>query len=193
MLMLTIVIVTIVILLVLPLYVMIHGYNEMIRRRNFVDEADSGVHVQLKKRYDLIPNLISAVKQYMQHENDLLEKLTSLRVEAIQAQGDVKREAELNGELSQSLRSLMIAVENYPDLKASDNFLHLQESLLEVESQIAAARRNYNNSTARYNNIIQVFPTNFIAKKYQFEPREYLEFDSVIQNAPNVGKLFDKP
>lgn len=179
-------------IIVLTLIVGVLAYNEMVRRQNYVSEADSGIHVQLKKRYDLIPNLVNAVKKYMQHEAGLLEKVTALRVKALGLKNGDHEAGAVNNEISRTIGGIMVAVENYPDLKASTNFSELQQSLNEVEAQIAAARRNYNNSVVRFNNIIKIFPMNLLASQCGFTPCDFLEFESVSFENPDLAKLFDK-
>ncbi len=147
-------------------------YNHLIRQRNQVQNALGGVDVQLKKRYDLIPNLVALVKQYMQHEQGLLQKLTALRSQATTPQLASGEKTALNKALTESIGKVLINVENYPQLKASQSFVQLQRSLNEAEAQISAARRTYNASVTEYNDAIQTFPNNILAKLMGLRSKE---------------------
>ena len=147
----------------LVLLLIISMYNGLIRRKNEVENAFGSIDAQLKQRFDLIPNLVAAVKQYMQHEQETLTKLTELRTQAQSTDLSNEDKVAINNELTQNMGKLMVSVENYPELKASDNFVQLQRSLNEVESQISAARRNYNAAITDYNHGIQTFPPSIIA------------------------------
>lgn len=152
-------------------------YNSLIRLRNQVDNAWSQIDVQLKRRYDLIPNLIETVKGYMKHERELLEKVTEYRSQAMNAQS-VGERAKAEGMLGTALGNIMVAVENYPDLKANQNFLALQEELTSTENKISFARQNYNDQVLFYNNKIQMFPSNIVAGMFNFTEREYFQLES---------------
>ncbi len=149
-------------------------YNGLIRRRNQVDESWSDIDVQLKRRYDLIPNLVEAVKGYMQHEQGTLEKVTAARVSAMAAKTPLEH-AQSENMLSEALKSLFAVSENYPDLKASQNFLQLQDELSDTENKIQAARRFYNGNVRDYNTAVQSFPTNVMAGALNFKAREFFE------------------
>jgi LemA protein len=146
-------------------------YNSLIRLKNNVKKSFSGIDVQLKRRTDLIPNLINTVKGYASHEKELLESLTKARTSIINgsASGNVNAMAEGENMLSGALKSIFAVAENYPDLKANQNFLELQESLEETEDQIAAARRIYNENVNYLNTKIEVFPSNIIAGIFGFQ------------------------
>ena len=146
-------------------------YNSLIRLKNNVKKSFSGIDVQLKRRTDLIPNLINTVKGYASHEKELLESLTKARTSIINgsASGNVNAMAEGENMLSGALKSIFAVAENYPDLKANQNFLELQESLEETEDQIAAARRIYNENVNYLNTKIEVFPSNIIAGMFGFQ------------------------
>jgi LemA protein len=152
-------------------------YNSLIRSRNRVDNAWSQIDVQLKRRYDLIPNLVETVKGYAKHERETLEAVTNARANAIQAQrgGNVGDQAQAENMLTGALKSLFAVAEQYPDLKANQNFLQLQEELTSTEDRIAYARQFYNDSVLNYNNSIQVFPKNILAGMFNFEKREFFE------------------
>jgi LemA protein len=152
-------------------------YNGIIRMKNRVDEAWSDIDVQLKRRYDLIPNLVETVKGYAAHEKETLEKVVQARNAAMQAQsgGDAKKQAEAENILSSTLKSIFALSESYPDLKANQNFLELQRELTDTEDKIQAARRFYNGNVRDFNTKIQVFPTNIMAGTLGFKEREFFE------------------
>lgn len=150
-------------------------YNGIIRRSNDVDNAFAGMDVQLKKRYDLIPNLVKIVKQYALHEKELLTQLTEMRAKAISAGLDNTEKMAIDSRIVTGMSNIMVAVENYPELKASENFLTLQRSLNEVEAQISAARRTYNAVVTDYNNGIQTFPQNIMAAFMKMTRKEVFE------------------
>ncbi|HMO56597.1 MAG TPA: LemA family protein [Roseiflexaceae bacterium] len=165
-------------------------YNSLIGKKNAVDQAFSSIDVMLKKRYDLIPNLIATVEQYMTHERDLLTELTQLRTRALS--GDISPDARVTTEnqLSGVLGRVMVAVENYPDLKASQNFLQLQGSLNEIEEQISAARRAYNAAVTDLNNAIEMAPTNIIAGMMNLQKRQLFVASEVERQNVDVRSLF---
>ncbi len=155
----------------------IYTYNRLITLKNRVKEAFSDIEVQLKRRHNLIPNLIEVVKGYASHEREVFEKVTEARSKAIQAQGlDEKAAAEEN--LSSVLKTLFAVAENYPQLRASENFKALQEEWTDTEDKIQAARRFYNGSVLDYNVKIESFPSNLIAKIFNFQKAEFFETKS---------------
>jgi len=151
-------------------------YNGLITLKNRVDEAWSDISVQLKRRYDLIPNLISTVKGYAAHEKEVFEKVTQARTQAMNA-GTTQEKAEAENMLSGTLKSLFAVSENYPELKANQNFLELQRELTDTEDKIMASRRFYNGNVRDFNTKLQVFPTNMIAGMLKFVAREFFEMD----------------
>jgi len=153
-------------------------YNRLVRARNEVKNAWSQIDVQLKRRWDLIPNLVETVKGYMHHERETLEAVTKARQQAISVSGDVAARAQAENFLSQTLRSLFAVAENYPDLKANQNFLALQEELTSTENKIAFARQYYNDAVLRFNNLVQMFPSNIIASSFGFSPEVYFELET---------------
>lgn len=165
-------------------------YNSLIAKKNQVDYAYSGIDVQLKKRHDLIPNLVATVRQYMEHERELLERITELRARAVSPEVPEGERMQVEAALSSALRSLMVAVENYPNLKANENFLHLQASLNDIEEQIAAARRAYNAAVTDYNNAIEMFPTNLVAGMMGLKRRAVFEAEESERETPQVAQLF---
>ncbi len=151
-------------------------YNGLIRLKNRVDEAWADIDVQLKRRYNLIPNLVETVKGYAAHEKELFIKVTEARAKAMQA-GSVEDKAQAENMLSHTLKSLFAVAENYPELKASENFAKLQDELTDTENKIQAARRFYNGQVRDFNTKIQVFPNNIIAGMFGFKPREFFELE----------------
>ncbi len=149
-------------------------YNGLIKLKNRVDEAWSDIDVQTKRRYDLIPNLINTVKGYAAHEKQLFENVTAARTRAMGA-GTAVDKAQAENTLSQTLKSLFAVAENYPDLKANQNFLELQRELTDTEDKIQASRRFYNGNVRDFNTKIQVFPNNIIAGMLKFTAREFFE------------------
>jgi LemA protein len=149
-------------------------YNGLVRLKNRVDEAWSDIDVQLKRRYDLIPNLVNTVKGYAAHEKEVFEKVTEARTRAMGAQSAADK-AQAENALSQTLKSLFAVAEAYPDLKANQNFLELQRELTDTEDKIQAARRFYNGNVRDFNTKIQVFPNNVFAGALGFAAREFFE------------------
>lgn len=162
-------------------------YNGLIRLNNQVQNAWSNIDVQLKRRHDLIPNLVEVVKGYAKHEREVFEAVTKARAAAMGASG-VAAQAQAETQLSRALGQLRVVVEAYPELKASQNFLALQEELTSTENKIAFARQFYNDSTMRLNTKIQSFPSNLVAGVFGFRPREFFEIaDSAVRSAPVVN------
>lgn len=147
-------------------------FNSLIRKKNLVRNGWADIDVQLKKRYDLIPNLVEMVKGYMQHEKSVLEEVTKARVSAMQAQGPKAKEGAENA-LSGTLKTLFAVSENYPQLKASDNFQKLQQALADVENDLQSARRFYNAAVREYNNAVSVFPANAVATLFRFASADF--------------------
>lgn len=164
--------------------------NKLIGLKNKVEYANGAVDAMFKQRYDLIPNLVSTVKQYMQHESSLLERLVELRTHAQSPNVTDAQKSELNGQIDQAIKSFNISVENYPDLKANEQFLRLQASLNECEGQLAAARRTYNAAVMQYNNGIEMFPTSIFASQMGYQRKDMITATQVEQQNPNVGNLF---
>jgi len=165
-------------------------YNNLIAKKNGVENAFGTMDAQLKQRYDLIPNLVETVKNYMQHERGTLENLTALRSKAGRPNLPDDEKVKLDNQISKNLQGLMVQVENYPDLKASANFVNLQTTLNEVESQIAAARRTYNAVVTDFNNAIEMFPSSIIAGFMKLVRKQVFEISEGERQSPNVGKLF---
>ena len=162
--------------IVLIILWLIAVYNGLIRLKNRTQEAWSDIDVQLKRRYDLIPNLMEAVKGYMKHEEGVLTKVTQARANAMNAQG-AKAKGEAENMLSETLKSLFAVTENYPDLKASQNFMQLQDEISDTENKIQASRRFYNGQVRDFNTKTQVFPNNLIANMLGFKDFEFFAID----------------
>jgi len=160
-------------------------YNRLVSLRNRIDNAWSQIDVQLRRRYDLIPNLVETVKGYAAHEREVFEKVTQARAQAISA-GSVGDQGKAENLLTQSLRSLFAVSENYPELKASENFKQLQEELAGTESKIAFARQAYNDSVLEYSNLRQSFPADVLANSFGFGPHEYFEMESTAREPVKV-------
>jgi LemA protein len=151
-------------------------YNRLVSLRTRVDNGWSQIDVQLRRRYDLIPNLVETVEGYAAHERELFEKIAQARTQAMNAKG-VGDQAQAENVITAGVRQLLAVAENYPDLKASQNFLALQEELTGTESKIAYARQFYNDQVMRLNTTIGKFPSNLIARRFHFSPREFFEID----------------
>ena len=157
-------------------------YNKLIKFRTFVDEAWSGINVQLKKRHDLIPNLMETVRGYAKHESETFENVTRARNTAIQAQ-DVKTQEVAENQLSGALSRLLAVSERYPDLKANQNFLQLQEQLGTIESEIEKSRRYYNGAVRQKNIAIDTFPSNMVASMFNFQKSLFFELENEAEKA----------
>jgi len=167
---------------------LISMFNSLVILKNRVDESASDINVQLKRRHDLIPNLVNTVKGYAQHENELFTRVTEARSNAVAAgQGDMQQKAQAENMLSSTLRSLFAVAENYPELKANQNFLALQEELSDTENKVMAARRFYNTNVRDYNIRRETFPTNLFATQFNFTKRELFELEDIKEKeVPNV-------
>ncbi|MFH1728059.1 MAG: LemA family protein [Pseudomonadota bacterium] len=165
-------------------------YNSLISKKNNVKNAFSTIDVLLKMRYDLIPNLISSVQEYMKHEAGVLTKITELRAKAINPSIDDNEKIKIDNELSRALGGIMVAVENYPDLKASNNFIQLQQALNEVEEKISAGRRTYNACVTDFNNALQMFPSNIIASRMNLKEATWIEIEEAERKNVDVKKMF---
>ncbi|MEI8000409.1 MAG: LemA family protein [Actinomycetes bacterium] len=182
-----VVIVVIVVVVLIGLFLVV-SYNGLVRSRNTVDSAASQIEVQQKRRYDLIPNLIETVKGYAAHERQTLEAVTNARSNAINAQqgGDVGQQAAAENVLSGALKSLFAVAEAYPDLKANQNFLNLQEELTSTEDRIAYSRQFFNDAVLKYNNAIQTFPRNVLAGMFNFSRRGFFDAAPETDAPPQV-------
>jgi LemA protein len=181
---LPLIIIIVVVLLLIVFF--IFSYNGLVRLRNSIDNAWSQIDVQLKRRHDLIPNLIETVKGYAAHESGTFEKVVAARNAAMSAQGP-QQTAEAENALTGTLKSIFALSEAYPDLKANQNFIALQEELTSTEDRISYARQFYNDRVLKYDNKLETFPSNTIAGMFSFKPREYFETqDPADREVPKV-------
>lgn len=180
----------ILIIIVVLIFAIIGLYNSLVELRQKVRNAWSQINVQLQRRFDLIPNLVETVKGYMGHESDVLTKVTELRTSWANA-GSVKEKSALDTELSGALKTIMAVSENYPDLKANQNFSQLQEELQNTENKIAFSRQFYNDIVTKYNTKLEVVPSNIIASMFHFTPEELFEAESA-EARKNVKVDFGK-
>ena len=155
-------------------------YNKLVRKRSMVEEGWSGIDVQLKKRYDLIPNLIETVKGYATHEKETLDQVISARNKALQAEG-VKAQTQAENQLNSALANIFALSEAYPDLKANQNFLQLQQELSNIEGDIEKSRRYYNGTVRENNIMVESFPSNVVANSFGFFTSEYFELEDESQ------------
>jgi len=167
----------------------IAAYNGLIKLKNRTDEAWSDIDVQLKRRYDLIPNLIETVKGYAAHEKEVLEHVTQLRAQCMASVGRPEEQAVDENQLVAALQHLLAVVENYPQLKADRNFLQLQQELVNTEDRIQAARRFYNGNIRDYRNRCETFPSNLVAGLFGFQPQEFFDVPPAVREVPDVGNV----
>jgi LemA protein len=163
------------------------SYNGLIRGRNQVENSWSQIDVQLKRRIDLIPNLVETVKGYAAHEKETLDAVIRARNAAIAAPSDPHAQAAADNQMTGALRQIFALSESYPDLKANQNFLALQEELTATEGRVAYARQFYNDTVLNYNNKLQAFPTVIFANMLKFQRREYFEADEAAREVPKIG------
>jgi LemA protein len=173
------------VIVVLLLLVVIAMYNRLVRLRNRAQNSWAQVDVQLRRRYDLIPNLVEAVKGYAAHERSTFDEVTQARTAAQQAQG-VEEQAKAENVLTAAIGRLFAVAEAYPQLRATENFQQLQAQLAEVEQNIAIARQVYNDTVLTYDNALQTVPTNIVAGLFSFSPRAYFETEGATREAPSV-------
>ena len=179
-------VIVIVVVVVVLAGILVALYNRLVRLRNRCENAWAQVDVQLRRRYDLIPNLVEAVKGYAAHERGTFEEVTKARTAAQQAQG-VQEQAQAENLLTQAIGRLFAVAEAYPELRATENFQQLQAQLSETEQKIAISRQVYNDAVLTYDNALETVPTNFVAGIFNFEPREYFEVEEpAAREAPRV-------
>ncbi len=177
----------VVIVIVVLLGIMIgSNYNSLVSKEEKVDSAFADISVQLERRADLIPNLVSTVKGYTSHENEVIEKITTAREKLLGAK-TVDDMSSANDELTSALNNLFVIVENYPDLKSSENFINLQDELAGTENRIAVSRKDYNDAVNSYNTAIKKFPTNILAGMFGFDKKEYFETSEGKDEVPEVS------
>lgn len=163
------------------------GYNSLVSKRNQIRNIFGTMEAMLKKRWDLVPNLVAAVKGYAEHERQLFEKVSELRAQAMRETLSTEQKVNLDNLMTQLVGVIRGVVERYPDLKASENFLHLQRTLNEVEEQISAARRAFNAAVTDYNNAVEMFPTNLLAVPFGFERQELFQIEASERAVPKTS------
>jgi len=166
-------------------------FNSLIAKKNQVHNVFSTIDVMLKKRYDLIPNLVAVVKGYMHHERELLEAVTKARTQAMSPNITNDQKVDIDNALTAMLGKIMVAVENYPQLKANDHFLRLQATMTELEEQISAARRAYNAAINDFNNAVEMFPTNIVASMMGYTRKHYFEIEEKDRQKPVAGDILN--
>ena len=171
-------------LFLIPVIYVLATYNRLVNLRNTTTESWRNVDTELQRRYDLIPNLVQTVKGYATHEREVFEEVARARAAAVASKGTPGSQALDENILIQTLGKLLAVVENYPDLKASGNFMHLQEELVNTEDRIQASRRFYNGNVRDYNNKVQMVPSNLVASSFGFRPTEYFEIESLNVRQP---------
>ncbi|MFB3897723.1 MAG: LemA family protein [bacterium] len=177
------------IIIFLPILFVVVTYNSLVRLSQMITESWSNVDTELRRRYDLIPNLVETVKGYAKHEREVFEQITQARAAAVANAGNPASQAQDENKLIGVLKSLFAVVENYPELKANQNFLKLQQELVNTEDRIQAARRFYNGNVRDYNNRVQTFPSNLIASTFNYQTKDYFEIDSLEVRKPVTVSL----
>jgi LemA protein len=173
------VVIAIILVIVVPFLI----YNRLVRLRNMVQESWRDIDTELQRRYDLIPNLVNTVKGYAAHEREVLDSVTRLRTEAMAEQGPADLQAPREEALGRGVGQLMAVAENYPDLKASEEFLRLQRQLVDTEDRIQVTRRIYNANVRSYNSLAQTFPSMLIARQFHFAALPYFQLDPAVRDA----------
>lgn len=182
----------ILIILAVLILLVIALYNSLIRKKNDIENAFASIDTMLKKRYDLIPALVDAVKGYMVYERSILTELTSLRSRALSDNLSDEDRVIIENKIRKGLSEILVAVENYPDLKASQNFLKLQGAINETEEQLSASRRAFNAAVTVYNNAVGVFPSNIVASAMKYRKRTLFEIEESEKGKPDVKSLTDR-
>jgi LemA protein len=172
--------------ILLPLLFVVVSYNQLVALRNHIRDAWANIDTELKRRYELIPNLVATVKGYTKHEQDILERVTCLRNQCRANQGTITSQESDERELVGAMKQLFAVVENYPDLKADQHYLQLQRELVNTEDRIQAARRFYNGNVRDYRNKCQCFPSNLIASMFHFPPVEFFEVETAVREFPKT-------
>jgi len=171
--------------------VLVMMYNSLVSKKNQVGNIFATIDTQLKKRYDLIPNLVATLQEYMKYEKSILSEVTKLRSEANKPNIDDDKKIDIDAKITSALGSIMVAVENYPELKANENVIHLQRTLSEIEEQISAARRAYNQAVTDYNNALEMIPTNFMASAMNYKHKKLFEIPQNERKNIDVKELFE--
>jgi len=173
-------------LVLLPVVFVIVQYNWLVSLRNYISESWSNVDTELKRRYDLIPNLVATVKGYAAHEKEVLERVTKLRERCVANNGSPAEQARDENQLVGALKQMLVVVENYPQLKADQHYLKLQQELITTENRIQAARRFYNGNVRDYLNKCETFPSNLVAQMFGFQPHEFFSVPPSVKEVPDV-------
>ena len=173
--------------ILLPVIFVIATYNSLVSLRNHISDSWGNIDTELKRRYDLIPNLVGTVKGYAAHEKELFERVTELRGKCVANTGKVSDQCGSEKMLVAALQKLMVVVENYPQLKADSHFLQLQKELVNTEDRIQAARRFYNGNVRDYKNRCQTFPSSIVAGAFGFEEKDFFDVDPAVREVPSVG------
>ena len=187
----TIILIIVGIILLFMVIIPIILYNTLIAKKNQVENVFGSLDAMLKKRYDLIPNLVSSVERYMKHEGKILKEITEMRTRGLSGGLSSDERIDLDNRVTKAIGGLMVAVENYPDLKANRNFLQLQRALNETEEQISAARRAYNATVTDYNNSIEMFPTNIMATRMKYLRKKVFEIPEAERGNVDIKNLFE--
>jgi LemA protein len=174
------------VVVLLPLGWVIVQYNSLVGLRNYITESWSNVDTELKRRYDLIPNLVATVKGYAAHEREVLERVIELRNRCVANTGAVADQAREENQLVEALKQMFVRLESYPQLKADQHFLKLQTELVNTEDRIQAARRFYNGNVRDYRNKCESFPSNLVAGLFNFQPHEFFSVPPAVASVPNV-------
>ena len=172
--------------LLLPVVFVIVQYNWLVSLRNYISESWSNVDTELKRRYDLIPNLVATVKGYAAHESEVLARVTELRQRCVANNGSPAEQARDETQLVAALKQMLVVVESYPQLKADQQFLRLQQELITTENRIQAARRFYNGNVRDYRNKCETFPSNLVAQLFGFQPQEFFSVPPSVKEVPDV-------
>jgi len=175
--------------LLLPVIYIAIIYNSLVGLRNCIRESWSNIDTELKRRYDLIPNLVAAVKGYAAHEKDVLDRVTQLRTRCVASNGAPQEQAVDENELVSALKQMMIVIEKYPDLKADQHFLKLQKELINTEDRIQAARRFFNGNVRDYRNKCETFPSALVASTLGFKPEGFFDVPPAVGEVPDIGNI----
>ncbi len=183
-------VIVIAVIVLLPLIYVIATYNTLVALRNHISESWSNIDTELKRRYDLIPNLVETVKGYAKHERETMERVIQLRNRCAADHGSVSHQAGNEKQLVAAVQKLMAVAEAYPDLKANKNFLQLQHELVNTEDRIQAARRFYNGNVRDMRNKCETFPSNMIAGMFNFQAQDFFDVEPAVRQAPSVEGAF---
>jgi len=173
-------------IILVPILYVILTYNTLVALRNHIRDAWANIDTELKRRYELIPNLVVTVKGYAAHEKEIFERITQLRAQCMGNRGNPSQQAVDENQLVAALQKMLLVVENYPKLKADRNFLELQKELVNTEDRIQAARRFFNGNVRDYRNKCETFPSNLIAGTFGFQPQDYFDVDPAVREVPQA-------